>query len=152
MLFSIICLTLSIAIWAFILKKRIHIHVTYTSPKTTRVKPTTSKPDRGILRPLRPEASTPLPPIRGGTTLFNEQLRRGSDTSRPDSRRGNPPTPDSETRKDVESALRNLGCRPGIAKAAAARATQESTDFDKALKFAIGYATTEAGGINSRSK
>jgi hypothetical protein len=142
MLFSIICLTLSAAIWYAIFKYRIHFHVTYTSPKKRDFKP--SNTDSGLLRSIRPQESAPVPPIRGKLTVSHEPLRRGSDTSRPDSRRGNPSTPDSETRKDVESALRNLGCRPAIAKAAAARATQESTDFDKALKLAIGYATSEA--------
>lgn len=217
-MFSALCLTLSAAIWFYILKYRVHFHATYTPTKTRKARatgPKSANTDNGILRPVRPEESRTIPPIRRQTAISNEPLRGGGNQGRPDARRRNPPAPgaqnltdvgaadnaettistqtgkdrgrndrgrlnrisprsslsgqpqrhagsnqrDSEALhseaaekaleqstncKDVESALRNLGCRPAIARGAAARATKEANDFQTALKLAIQYATTEA--------
>jgi len=133
-MFSTLCLTLSSGILFYVLKYRVHIHVTYT--------PKRSKSQNSIGRRKQGDKTlfVPIPDIGRGTVSRLDQPaarlgQRGPDHDESDDRirRGS----------EIQSALRNLGAKPATARAAAAKAIAQTNDFDQALKLAIQYATTK---------
>lgn len=125
-MYSVLCLTLSSAILFFILRYRVHIHVTYTAEPTPQ--------SRGSRRRPRTGDHSPQTQRNGnGRRLPMRSRDADSDVS---AMAGAPA-------REIESALRNLGAKPATARAAAAKAIQQTNDFDEALKLAIQYATTK---------
>ena len=84
----------------FILKYRVHIHVTYTKPLSAK------RPSRGV-----------------------SQIRSSVGA------------PESSMFKDLQSALVNCGATRAKARTAAEKACSQTSDFDKALRLAMQFAT-----------
>lgn len=127
-MFSAACLLISAGILFYVLKYRVHIHVTYTPTNIARSR---SRVDRENQRV----------PDEMGTARQDARTRRrspGVERSIRVADSGNAAHPELA---DIASALQNLGCSRVVAKQSAQRATQESQDFDSALKLAIRYAT-----------
>lgn len=110
-MFSCLSLTISAAILYFVLRYRVHVHVSYT-------------PRRRAARPAQSSRRT--------SRCMPEEVRPVQ----------SPAVPSPVRQKDLESALRNLGCKPAQAKEAAGRAMfHQDPEFPAALRRAIDYAS-----------
>jgi hypothetical protein len=98
----------SATILFYVLKFRVHIHVTYTLPGSPR----------GIRSPVRSQRATDR------SSLVAPGRQAETTGCRP-------------VQADVESALVNLGCKKLKAREIAARVCREHQDFDGALRLAI---------------
>ncbi len=124
-MFSALCLTLSAAILYFVLRFRVHIHVTYT-PKTET---------RGPRAPRAPRNHAPRPVSDGHA---GEGIRR-PDVGRPVR------LVEGTRRAEIKSALRNLGCSgTAAAEAADSAMSHQDPDLESALRRAIDYARKAA--------
>ena len=116
-MFSALCLLLSIAILFFILRYRVHVHVSYT-PRV---------PGR------RAEASRPTATTRPGNIRQRGKLANLGGGG------------EAVALADLTSALRGLGCTAAQARTAAERALdQRLPDFADTLKAAIQFAQKQA--------
>jgi len=134
---STVCLILSISILFFILKFRVHIHVTYTRASSGRRAEARAKRTGSCTPDLQPIAKTR--PDSTGTRGRNvagtpSSTTRGSKT--PGKVCGTPRL------NDLVSALMGLGSSRTIAKEAAQRALfHQDPDLETALRRAIDYAS-----------
>lgn len=132
---SYLCLALSAGILVFILRYRVHIHITYSDPASTRRKAKKGSAGRPGKAGANLGENAPCHCRLIRTT--GTPVREGSGSPRQAT------TPEIDT-PDLVSALRNLGARPAAARAAAIRAAAEAGNFDERLKLAIRYATEAA--------
>jgi len=153
-MFSALCLLISSGILFFILKYRVHVHLQYTPTRRTAAnakadiakRPCSNRVgnDQGGIRRVSPMA--PGPSVSGkpfgyaGVLPRSAQAIRGNAAAGATGRTADRPT----LTQDVTAALKNLGCAPTAAKAAAERATKETNDLDNALRLAIAYARQPA--------
>lgn len=115
-MFSTLCLIITSAILFFILKYRVHVHVTYT-PTSSRV---TARKGRRAEEATGTDART-----RHGPALPQAMTRPAKD-------------PGSIVWGDITSALVNLGAPKAKAQAAAQKAVRQFPDsFDDQLRAAI---------------
>ncbi len=117
-MFSAAALLIASVMLFYVLKYRVHVHVTYTPRPSGKHRRRIATAVHDIQEPTQER------PV-SRRSVSRESL--------------NPSAAVATT--DIVSALRNLGCSPGVAKQAAHKATQEAQDFDTALKLAIRYAT-----------
>jgi hypothetical protein len=108
-MFTTFSFLISSAILFFVLRYRVHVHVTYTLPVSPR----------GIRSPMRSQRATD----RSSLVAPGRQAE-ATTNCRP-------------VQADVESALINLGCKKLKAREIAARACREHQDFEGALRLAI---------------
>ncbi len=130
-MFSATALLISTSILFYVLRYRVHIHVTYTTTKRRCSNRTAQRRDD-------PNTGGNLAARRGSASRSAVEI--GTRERKPNPQSGSRP----DAQNDLTSALRNLGCSPGIAKQAAQRAAAESKDFDTSLRLAMKYATEKA--------
>lgn len=128
-MFSAISLAASTAILFFVLRYRVHVHVTYTPRPSTRSTRSAREAGRRVPEPSRPIKAAPV--RAEGQRAGVANLGGGS--------HGLP------LASDLESALVNLGTKKAIARKAAERAMyHQDADFTAALRRAIDYARCAA--------
>ena len=144
-----LCLLISIAILFFVLKFRVHIHVTYTRPSSGRraeakraLKPTAMTRPVSTGPKVRNVAGTP-----SGTTRLPKdpgkvygEPRLGVRTDAAEEREA-PSTDNAPLFNDLMTALVGLGTKRSVAKEAAHRAlAHQYADLETSLRRAIDYA------------
>jgi len=118
---SAACLLVSAAILFYILKYRVHIHVTYEAQRTPG---RSERKGRTVSAKVGAATRSTVRPIR-------QRLERDEPGSSKLDRSG-------DNLREVTSALINLGCAPAHARKAAARACSSGAqDFDALLRRAI---------------
>ena len=128
-MFTAFSLIVSSAILFFVLRYRVHVHVTYTPRTSRRVSRYAPEAGRQDSRPCRP-----TPAAQQGGTRQRESLANLGGGSK-----GNP------LASDLISALIGLGSKPAAAKKATERAlAHQDQDFERALRRAIDYASKAA--------
>jgi hypothetical protein len=157
---AVLLFAASLGILVFILKYRIHVHVTYQPSRRGATAGTPPRNDPGRLFSKSPARAT----IRRDSTScrrsesvdgFSPKPLLTSDRSRQETSQrsfapnlqalkqaGEPKTSGEAAGSlalDIKSALVNLGCKPKRASEVAARISQHFTaqDFDRALRVAI---------------
>ncbi len=138
-MFSALCLLTSAGILFFILKYRIHLHVTYQSRSTKSASGRSGSSRKSIHRSMdAPESGSRKAVVRG--------LPEVHPSIRPIARNEAPENHGSTARKqDLISALKNQGCTPSTARRAVERAMfHQDPDLADALRRAIDYAREAA--------
>jgi hypothetical protein len=124
---------ISLAVLLFILRYRVHIHVSYTPRVSSLI-----RPGHGEQRVPRPEAARhPRPADRRNAA--------GAPSRKSEASRTPGKVEDASPKSDLESALVGLGTSRSIAKRAAERAMAHGdSSFETSLRRAIDYARLAA--------
>lgn len=152
-MFSALCLTLSAAILYFVLRYRVHIHVTYTKPAKkapaldrTQGHQDTAHHSQPRRRPRAPNDHPEVAPI---TETVRARIRRLEDTRTVRRMAAKAePTLNLESKarhNDLVSALKHQGCSPATARRATELAmSHQDPTLEAALRRAIEYARKAA--------
>ncbi len=161
-MFSALCLTLSAVILYFVLRYRVHIHVTYSprtktqnAPRNDRTTGTTIDKTTAATQPRRrPRASddhAQNPGDDDDQRSTGKRIPRSSRALRMAAGPQQTPAPkvvdleNKARRQDLVSALKHQGCSPLAARSAAELAmSHQDPDLESALRRAIDYAREAA--------